>query len=683
MRGIWWRLAGSGTMAVILATAGFAGYLAVHRFLVLARPGAVGDGLVPPFPIEHLVVFAVLAGVLGFRLNRLQKQRQKLLDALEKRIALLCEQPQSRLTQNQPATRFLRKTAGPVLRRLETLALAYHNALSEVVKATEQMERLQDLGIIDPSRATGPLSGRQLQQGSTRLRMVARLAPNLHWIAATAALQRFVGQSIHGLVARSFLDIVHPEDGPLLSHRLQEAIKDGEGHNITFRVLVPPRPDDAGPIGDDCLTRLPVDRKKLHGTASERSLSEHTPLVERHLQMDVMTCYARDESPTHLRCHFLDITDRWLTESELRRRTQELSQANVRLRQTNLDLQRLKESYRDLYHHAPVIYFSLDSRGRIVACNETIVRILGYPREALINQPYTRVLTPAAREVFLKDPGRLMRPGELETQWVKHDGTVIDVWVATTTIKDEKGEFVRSRSAARDITERNRLQGAVALQAQELERANAQLRKINQELEDFTYVVSHDLKEPLRTLESFSNFLAKDYGPLLGDEGLEFINHISQACRRQGHLIDDLLTLSRVGRVIKTPQALLLGRDHLHCAERPARPDAAAPGQPARRGTPAGRRGRSAAGRPAAVQPGRQRAEVQQEPPAGGGHRQQARTCSGGRGRAGDGDPLRPRQRRGHRAAVPRADFPDFSPAAPPGGSRGHRRRPDHLQEDR
>jgi PAS domain S-box-containing protein len=183
------------------------------------------------------------------------------------------------------------------------------------------------------------------------------------------------------------------------------------------------------------------------------------------------------------------------------------------------------------------------------------LRVFGYARKELIGRPYTVLLEPAVRATYEADPAAMQRPGETETRWVKHDGSVIDVWIGTTTIKDMNGAFYRSRSVARDVTERNQLANALRSTADEVGRANDRLRKINQELEDFTYVVSHDLKEPLRTLEAFSTFLARDYGNVLAGEGQEFLKHLIEASRRLRDLIDGLLALSRAGRVIGAPRA--------------------------------------------------------------------------------------------------------------------------------
>jgi PAS domain S-box-containing protein len=245
--------------------------------------------------------------------------------------------------------------------------------------------------------------------------------------------------------------------------------------------------------------------------------------------------------------------DRAAAELALRLRTEELSRTNERLLRINQDLERLKESYRDLYHQAPVMYFSLDPDGRFVTCNDTLLRSLGYRREDLFGQPYTRLLTSESRAHFLRQTDAYQRAGEVETRWVRKDGTEVDVWIRSTPVQDEQGRFVRSRSAAQDVTERKRLADELRRRGDELERANAQLRRINRELDDFTHVVSHDLKEPLRTLEAFSNFLAQDYGGRLGAEGAEYINHLLQASRRLGALIDDLLALSRAGRITHPP----------------------------------------------------------------------------------------------------------------------------------
>jgi signal transduction histidine kinase len=271
---------------------------------------------------------------------------------------------------------------------IDALVVCYRQALGEVVGLQERLEQTD----VEKSPAT---PGPRFVIGSSRHRMVAKLAPNLHWMAATPPLLTFLGCSLSSLSGRSCLKVVHPEDAPRLHKTLKEALRDGEGHDITFR-LRPPGPE-----------RPPNTRP-----------AKPDPSKEYVVRMDVMTWYGEGGVATHLRCHLMDITEKVRTEQELHR---------------------------------------------------------------------------------LQD----------------------------------------------DLRTRN----------DELAQANDQLCRINKELKDFTYVVSHDLKEPLRTVAAFSTFLAEDYGPTLAGEGATYLKHITEASRRLGLLIDDLLALSRAGRVTHTPQA--------------------------------------------------------------------------------------------------------------------------------
>jgi PAS domain S-box-containing protein len=91
-----------------------------------------------------------------------------------------------------------------------------------------------------------------------------------------------------------------------------------------------------------------------------------------------------------------------------------------------------------------------------------------------------------------------------------------------------------------DITEKKRLE--MSLQEKTL-----RLEESNQKLEEFTHVVSHDLKEPLRTIEAFSQFLLEDYPDKLDAQGRDYLQSIAKASGRMKRLIDDLLKLSRIG----------------------------------------------------------------------------------------------------------------------------------------
>jgi light-regulated signal transduction histidine kinase (bacteriophytochrome) len=99
------------------------------------------------------------------------------------------------------------------------------------------------------------------------------------------------------------------------------------------------------------------------------------------------------------------------------------------------------------------------------------------------------------------------------------------------------------------VTARHRLEAALKEKNEHLARTNEELSRKNREMDEFAYVVSHDLQEPLRTLIAFSDFLLKDYGDRLDANGQEYVRYLVEASRRMRALIHGLLHLSRAGKV--------------------------------------------------------------------------------------------------------------------------------------
>src|SRR5260370_121642 len=88
-----------------------------------------------------------------------------------------------------------------------------------------------------PHSHTAPaMTATRLVVGSSRHRMVVRLAPNLNVIAATVPLRQLLGRGPQELLTRSFLELIHPDDVLAVRRALKEALHDGEAHNVTFRI---------------------------------------------------------------------------------------------------------------------------------------------------------------------------------------------------------------------------------------------------------------------------------------------------------------------------------------------------------------------------------------------------------------------------------------------------------------
>jgi light-regulated signal transduction histidine kinase (bacteriophytochrome) len=151
----------------------------------------------------------------------------------------------------------------------------------------------------------------------------------------------------------------------------------------------------------------------------------------------------------------------------------------------------------------------------------------------------------------IKEAIEFGKPYDLELEIVSVKG--VHKWVRTISLPIiSDGRVVKLQGIFQDITERKQVEDEIRRLNEELEQRvierTAQLESANQELEAFSYSVSHDLRAPLRAIDGYTRILVEDYEPNLDDEGKRICGIISAEARRMGQLIDDLLSFSRLGR---------------------------------------------------------------------------------------------------------------------------------------
>lgn len=141
---------------------------------------------------------------------------------------------------------------------------------------------------------------------------------------------------------------------------------------------------------------------------------------------------------------------------------------------------------------------------------------------------------------------------EIEHRVSHPDGVVLHVLEQGRVSFDEQGEPAEFIGTTLDITEQKQTEQELLrhkFHLEELvEERTGELQRINQELESFSYSVSHDLRAPLRAIDGFSQALYEDYQQVLDETGLDYLNRIQRAAENMSYLIDSLLKLSRLTR---------------------------------------------------------------------------------------------------------------------------------------
>lgn len=207
--------------------------------------------------------------------------------------------------------------------------------------------------------------------------------------------------------------------------------------------------------------------------------------------------------------------------------------------------------FRSLMEAAPDGILVVDEGGIIQIANAQCSRLFGYSAEELIGQPI-EILVPAyirsqhaeLRHSYFHEPRS--RPMGIGLQLIaaRRDGTDLPVEISLSPFTFEGKR--RAIAIVRDVTELRRLDRELKHHVDEIKRTNAELERSNKELEQFAYVASHDLQEPLRVISGYTQLLQRRYADKLDKNANEYIEFAVDGAKRMQNLINDLLAFSRV-----------------------------------------------------------------------------------------------------------------------------------------
>ncbi len=312
-------------------------------------------------------------------------------------------------------------------------------------------------------------------------------ADELRFLHANKATERLLGRARDELIGKTEFDLLPEEQAIAVTRIEQEVIRSRQEINI---------PEQAVDTADR-------GKRFLH--------TRKLPILDE------------EGNPRYLLAISDDITDRKLAEEALAKE---------------------RSLLRTVIDNVPDYIYAKDTQNRFILNNRAHAQFLGASFAAdVLGKSDHDFMTADVADSSLVDDRRVTDAGE---QVLSKEEPVLDDsgawrWLSTTKVplKRPDGKVIGLVGLSRDITANKKA-------AERMERMMAELARSNSELEQFAYVASHDLQEPLRKIQAFSSRLRDRWGEALGDQGSDYLSRVENAAARMQILIEDLLQYSRV-----------------------------------------------------------------------------------------------------------------------------------------
>jgi len=229
--------------------------------------------------------------------------------------------------------------------------------------------------------------------------------------------------------------------------------------------------------------------------------------------------------------------------------SQKVSERTNELQIANLGLKESEEQIQTIFKSAPNALVVMNEEGNIIRWNQKAEETFGWKAEEVTDKPMHEIIMPLRyRQMHLSGVKKFIETGvgpvlnkTLELAAIRKGNIEfpMEIRISYTRLKN-KYVFI---AFINDITERKKAET-------ELKQKTDELMHVNKELEQFVYVASHDLQEPLRTISNFAGLFEEEYSDKLDEDTNQYLKFIVDASSRMQNLIKDLLDFSRIGRKI-------------------------------------------------------------------------------------------------------------------------------------